>query len=91
MLLSASNADPNGVIPFLHPDNGNLMSIVAHRVKIKGKSGNINNLYIDFVGSKYKKEGSFITNSNLAKFLTPKLYEVVLEKDPGKRLFIKKI
>ena len=62
------------------------MSFVAHEVKIKGVSGMINDLYLDFVGHKYEKNDTFIDNDDLDDVLDDYLYEAVFEKDPG-RLF----
>ena len=59
------------------------MSFVAHEVKMKGVSGKINDLYLDFVGFKYDKEDSFIDNSDLDNFLDSYLYEAVFEEEPG--------
>ena len=97
--LSASKADPHGVIPLIHPTTGQAMSFVANEVKLKGISGKIKNLYIDFVGHKYKKSETFIENfvgpkfrktetfienEVLEEFLDDYLYEAVLEKEPGR-------
>lgn len=59
------------------------MSFVAHEVKIKGVSGMINDLYLDFVGHKYEKNDTFIDNDDLDDVLDDYLYEAVFEKDPG--------
>ena len=59
------------------------MSFVAHAVKIKGVSGNINDLYLDFVGHKYEKNATFIDNEDLDDVLDDYLYGAVFEKDPG--------
>ena len=71
------------MIPLLHPVTGEAMSFVAHEVKIIGISGKITDLYLDFVGHKYKKEETFIENKDLDDFLGIYLYEAVLEKNPG--------
>ena len=62
------------------------MSFVANEVKLKGISGQINNLNIDFVGHKYKKTETFREDEDLDDFLDDYLYEAILEKDPGRCL-----
>ena len=81
--MSAAEADDNEIIPLLHPVSGEPMSFVAHEVKIKGISGKINDLYIDFVGFKYDKDDSFTDNSDLDNFLDSYLYEAIIEEEPG--------
>ena len=81
--MSATEADDNGIIPLLHPVSGEPMSFVAHEVKMKGISGKINDLYIDFVGFKYDKDDSFTDNSDLDNFLDSYLYEAIIEEEPG--------
>ena len=60
---------------------------MAHEVKIKGISGKITDLYLDFVGHKYQKEETFIENEDLNDFLGNYLYEAVLEKEPGQACY----
>ena len=81
-MLSASEADTNGVT-LVHPVSGEPMSFVAHEVKLKGISGKINDLYLDFVGFKYDKNETFIDNPDLDDFLDDYLYEAVLKGEPG--------
>lgn len=59
------------------------MSFVANEVKIKGVSGGITNLKLDFVGYKYKKNRDSFRNKEMNESLFSYMYEAKFEYATG--------
>ena len=74
--LSSSLADLNGVLDLAEHTKG----FVAHEVKIKGVSGGLSSLKLDFVGLKHTRKDNLILNADPEE---PYLFETRLTVPPG--------